>query len=141
MAYEVHIEPSMNCVFIYHIGDFVPGEAARAIVEVAKNPKFRDGMNILRDMRQTKLPQEIDYQFFKSFQSDDLDDAKLAIGIAKLAWVVGNRDDYILVHQVTVKSRLELGSFNRKAFRDIEKAKEWLGIPADYEIEGPAVIE
>ena len=55
----------------------------------------------------------------------------------KVAWVVGDPHDFKLVHQLCALGRLNHFDTDRKEFRDIAKAKEWLNIPADYEIKFP----
>ena len=91
-------------------------------------------MNILRDIRQTHFPPDIDYQYIKKYQGSGVSEAEYITGTAQIAWVAGNRDDFILLHQISVTDRLRSGSVERKPFRDIQKAKAWLGIPDDYEI-------
>ena len=137
MSYDFYIESNLNCVFIRHLGNFVPGDSGRVLDEVIDSSEYRRGMNFLRDVRKTIFSPEIDYRYIKNYQSGGSSEADKIGGAAKVAWVAGSREDYILVHQVSLTDRLRPGSFQRRPFRDIKKARKWLGIPEDYEIEFP----
>ena len=109
MAYEYFIDTAVNCVFICHTGDYAIGEGMRAMIQATKKPEYQRGMNFLRDMQQTNFPSEADFAnlIFTRTENVDLKEAETNIGTAKLAWLIGDREDYILAHQVCVSSRVE----------------------------------
>ena len=134
MAYDIYFDENINCVSIRHYGDFMLGEFAQALISAAADIKYQEGMNFLRDARLINLPPELKFKQYKNFKVRGLAETHAKIGSVKLAWLAGNRDDYIIVHQILVSHRLDESLFDRKAFRDIEKAKDWLGIDPSYEM-------
>ncbi len=50
----------------------------------------------------------------------------------RIAWVVNNGRDCSLVHQWGVSQRLSVPEVERRAYRELPPALEWLRIPADY---------
>ena len=110
------------------------GEFAQALIAAVDSIKYREGMNFLRDGRLINLPPELKFKQYKNFEVKGLAETHAKIGEVKLAWLAGNRNDFIIVHQILVSHRLDRGLFDRKAFRVMEKAKEWLGIDPSYEI-------
>jgi hypothetical protein len=134
MAYRYIIDPEVNCVFIQHFDDFNLTEVGEQYEVFLNDPEHFSGVNILRDLRRINIPPGNTYQ-------DISDEAKKVfaaydrrLGHSKLALVVGNRDDYIVAHQWIVTGRFSDKAVDRKLFREIDKAWEWLGIPEDYEI-------
>jgi hypothetical protein len=59
------------------------------------------------------------------------------IGECKWAAVVGDGRSYAKIHQSIVSRRLDGYPVERRVFRDIDKAREWLEIPAGYVISYP----
>ena len=134
VAYDIYIDEDINCVSIRHYGDFVLGEFAQALIAAADNIKYQEGMNFLRDARLINMPPELNFKQYKNFKVRGLTETHTKIGGVKLAWLAGNRNDFIILHQILVSHRLDQSMFDRKAFRNMEKAKEWLGIEPSYEI-------
>ena len=57
------------------------------------------------------------------------------LGKCRWATIVANAQSYAKVHQFIVTGRLGSHQVEQKPFRNIEKARKWLGIPADYKIQ------
>ena len=139
MAWKIHIDPDVYCSFIKFYGAFEFEQIIGAAGDMFSHPDYRAGMNILRDSREQHLLADVS---FKSLSVEakkmmELFDDKL--GPSKLAIVVGNAQSYAKIHQYIVAGRLSKSPIERKAFRDIEKAKKWLGLPVGYEIKEPSL--
>jgi len=60
---------------------------------------------------------------------------------SRFAWLVSSPSDYAKAHAWALVTRTPQGQ-NRLAFRNLEQALEWLGLPAGYEIDyGPVQPE
>ena len=95
-------------------------------------------MNIIRDTRETSFPKSFADLYSVSQVRQNIEKFDPALGPCRVVWVVGSSSDYAIVHRWTVSTRLS-GSVERNLFRDIAKAKEWLGIPEDYKISFPPI--
>ena len=138
MSYRVLIDRDMNCVFVQHFDTFQIDEFQELVDELTASPDHVKGMNVLRDVSQTTLPLGYDLEYIRSTVKSRIEYLDEAIGSnRKSAWVVGNLQDYTVIHQFCVIYRLNLKIAERKPFRQIEKAMKWLGIPEDYVISYP----
>ncbi|MDP6428264.1 MAG: hypothetical protein QGH73_03265 [Rhodospirillales bacterium] len=136
MAHDFYIDPDVNCIFVRHFDEMRVGEGFDSIMVLLADPEFHRGLNILRDTRQVSIPdiyadtrelinaREQMKSYAENFQS------------SRFAWVVGSAADYAIVHRWSATTRLD-AHVERRPFRDMMKAKEWLGIPGDYEIRYP----
>jgi len=108
-------------------------EGRKAVLEIADDLIFKYGMNLLRDTRKVQLPDEQTFDFFKKAtrKLSKLETERL--GNIKFAWVVSDAKDFANIHRWSVSGRIE-SKINRKAFREFDKARTWLGIPEDYKI-------
>lgn len=93
-------------------------------------------MNVLRDVLDTSLPEEFGYKFFSEQTPKRYENIAGIVDRGKIAWVLGNGKDYATIHQFTLTTRFaSLSNTSRMPFRAIDKAREWLGLPLDYEID------
>ena len=84
------------------------------------------------------MPEDYDLNWFRSSVKATLDMVDRDLGTdRKIAWVLGNAHDYKVIHQWCAVERLNLNLAERKPFRDIKSAMNWLGIPDEYEIKYP----
>lgn len=97
-----------------------------------EHPDYRSGMSILRDIRQTQLPDYLDYKWFIEKSPARYKDLDRRIGRCRLAWVVGNVTDNGKIHRWCAIKRLA-HSIERQPFREIDKALEWLNITRSEE--------
>ena len=137
MSWTVHIDPDANCTFFKRQGVFDDGEARIAIQYMLDHPNHRSNMNMLHDFSDVKFPSDISYDCLSdSFKRNTQQYGDKVVN-CKSAIVVGDAQSYMKIHQYLVSGRLDHSSVERKAFRDIKKAFEWLGIPENYEINYP----
>ena len=108
-----------------------------AIQYMLDHPNHRSNMNMLHDFSDVKFPSDISYDSLSDSFKRNMQQYGDEVVNCKSAVVVGDAQSYIKIHQYIVSGRLEKSSVERKAFRDIEKAKEWLGLPEGYEIKYP----
>ena len=135
MSYRVHIDGSVNCVFVQHFGTISSGEITEQLKILVQDPAFNKNMSLLRDVTQTSLPENYDLEWFRQTSATTmaLVDDDLGTG-RKVAWVLSSVNDYKVVHQWSVVGRLNTKVMERRPFRDITKAMNWLGIPEGYVI-------
>lgn len=141
MPYSIYIDPAVNCVFVESSGPFTVGPWDDAIKEFLAHPDYRQGLNILRDISKQIIPADLTFQTIsvevkrRNLETDE------TLGDCRLAILVGDPQSYAKAHQFIVAGRLRKSPVERKAFRELKTAKEWLGIPEDYEIKNPAPSE
>ncbi|MAF49170.1 MAG: hypothetical protein QF393_13610 [Rhodospirillales bacterium] len=137
MNWTLHIDPEVNCAFFKFFGTFRFGAMVEAMTEMLNHPDYRGGMNILRDISDQPFPSDLTYKAITEENRRVTAEIDLKIGECRFAIVVGDARSYAVVHQYIVTGRLRKNPVERKPFRDMEAAKEWLGLPADYEIKYP----
>jgi len=134
MAYSFYIDTAIDCVFIQHFGDYEIGEGICSVEAFVREPSYHNNMNILRDFRQTTLPSNFgESPIVIESQKRMKDNDELLAGACQIALVVGSAKDYGIMHRYTVSYRLGTLA-ERRPFRDIAKARNWLEIPDGYEI-------
>jgi len=138
MSWNVYINPEVNCVFVKYYGDFELEQIRGAAEDVSNHPDYREGMNFLRDCREQKISKDISFKALSTEAHRVTDEYDPKRGKCRTAFVVSNAESYSKVHQYVVSGRLSHTQVERRAFRDIEKAKEWLGLPENYEINYPS---
>jgi len=135
MAYKFYIDPDVNCVFVLHYDTFNIDDTLHQYQEMIEHPTYTSNTNVLRDVLSTKLPEEFGFEFFSKETPERYKDIEPIMGKSNVAWVLGTGKDYATMHQFTLTTRFApLSHIERKPFRSLEDAKEWLDIPADYEI-------
>lgn len=137
MVTRHYIDAAVNCVFIEHVGEFAAGDGPANLRDILADPAFRPGMNFLRDASRTMLPAEFGYQYFVRTKEKVMGAIEMQIGTADMAWVVGSARDFAAIHQLCVSNRLTPDGLQRRPFRGIESAFNWLELPADYQIRHP----
>ena len=138
MAWDYYIEPELNCVFVTHYDEFTITEVGEHFQQLMADPNYLPEMNLIRDLRQINIPKDYDYKSISSEAKKVFSRFDQRMGHSKLAIVVSGQHDYIIAHQWIVTGRLSTFPVERKPFRDMEKAKEWIGISIDYEIKMPS---
>mgnify|MGYP001273517877 CR=1 FL=1 len=135
MAYKFYIDPSVNCVFVLHYGEFHVDDPIQQYKEMLEHPQYLPDMNVLRDVLTTSLPVEYGFKFFSDRTTERYKNIEPHMGDCKVAWVLGTGKDYATMHQYNLTTRFgPLLRIERKPFRTIEDAKVWLDVPADFEI-------
>ena len=140
MAYDWYFDRSENCLFFQHSGQIQFGEPIASLEVALREQEYSQGLNILRDISQATLP-------------DTFDDPQFAIGFreklqnlfqnrkeAQFAWVVGDAQQFAVIHRWAARLRFSK-DFEISPFRELDDAREWLGLPADYEIKYPKLAE
>lgn len=138
MATRHYIDAGINCVFIEHVGEFVCGEGPANLAKILRDPAFRPGMKFFRDSTRTSLPAEFGYEYFARTKEQSMGAIEKQIGAVKMAWLVDGAHDFTIIHQLSVCNRLTPTGLQRRPFRGIESAFNWLELPADYQIRHPA---
>ncbi len=140
MPWHIHIDPELNCVFVKYYGDFEIDQIRGAAEDVSNHPDYREGMNFLRDCREQKISKDISFHTLADEAHSVFDKYDPERGHCRTAIVAGDAESYSKIHQYVVSGRLSHTGVERMAFRDIAKAKEWLGLPKDYKVEFPGLI-
>ena len=133
MPYDMYIYPEVNCVFFRHYGTFSVDDFVKSFSDILDHPDYRIGMNILRDNREQKFPADLSFDAIAA-SSKRVKDQDKGLGNCKWVSVVGDAQSYAKVHQYITSGRLSENPIERRVFRDMDKAREWLGIPGDYKI-------
>ena len=141
MPWNIHIDPDVNCVFVKYYGDFALEQIKAAADDVSNHPGYRIGMDFLRDSREQRISKDLSFKSLSNAAHRVMDKFDQERGKCKTAIVAGDAQSYAKVHQYVVAGRLDNSPVERKAFRDIEKAKEWLGLPEGYDITYPAASD
>ena len=134
MHWTIHIDPNVNCAFVKYYGAFDISQLKNSAEEMFSHPDYRVGMNALRDASNQTIPSDVSFKSLSNEARGTMNEFDHKLAKCKWAIVVGNVQSYAKVHQALVAGRIGDNPVHRKAFRDIEKAKEWLGIPEGYEI-------
>ena len=134
MSWIFHIDPQVNCIFVKYYGAFELEQIKSAADEVSIHPNYRSGMNFLRDNREQRISEDVSFKSLSNAAHQVMDEFDQERGTCKTAIVAGDAQSYAKIHQYVLAGRLSKSPVERKAFRDIEMAKEWLGIPKGYEI-------
>ena len=133
MAIRYHIDTLLNCVFIQHLDDLVHGEFKKHLQQILDDSKFQLGMNFLHDASNISFVENPTTKSIgaKRDRLKKFDDPE--IGTCRIAWVVATAIDYGIMHRISVTNRFN-PEVERRPFRDSEKARTWIEIPEDYEI-------
>ena len=91
---KYYIEPKWNCVFVRHYDEYTLTDAHDQLLKLIDDSDYVKGMNILRDMRETPFPSELNYTYFKKVHPSEMEIVERQIGRCKIALLVGNRQDY-----------------------------------------------
>ncbi len=138
MPIQHQIDTKANCVHIRHTGTFDAREFEEYFGVLITDPEFLPSMNFIQDLRQCDIPDEIDYSVISSELRDIASRIDSNLSACHMAIVAKNPQDYAKVHQFIVALRFAKTSVERRAFRDMDKAREWIGLPKDYEIKFPS---
>jgi len=133
----MHIDADVNCVFFKHFGPFSVDDFVKSFADILQHPDYQIGMNILRDNRDQQFPADLSFDAIAA-SSKSVKEQDRGLGNCKWASVVGDAQSYAKVHQYITSGRLSENPIERKVFREMDAAREWLGIPTDYEIKFPA---
>jgi hypothetical protein len=132
VAYKYIIDKPSNCIFVEHTGRFTFEEASVFYVELMQDSGFKPNMNILRDLRAAKFPEDTDYQTVSLQARKVFDVFDRDLERAKIALVAADGHDYKILHQWILAGRLASGDVERRVFRSMEEAKSWLGLAEDH---------
>ena len=141
MSWKIHIDPDVNCVFVKLYGNFELDQFTGIATDISNHPDYRVGMNSLRDLRDQSVMTDLSFKSLADQAKRAMDQYGDKLGKCRMAIVAGDVQSYAKVHQYIVAGKLGDYPIERKAFRDIEKAMAWLGVPRDYEIKYPAPDE
>ena len=137
MAHTYYIDAGLNCAFVKYFGDFEKFEGFEALGEITCDASHRGGMNMLHDVSRTTLPENFGDGPILRAGRERLEEYDQKIEICHIAWVTGSALDYAKAHRWAVSTRLT-SKIERRVYRDLAAAKEWLDIPDDYVITYPA---
>jgi len=138
MPYRTHFDVDVNCIFVEHYDVYEEGEEIDFMQIRLGFPKHQKHINILRDVSSVALPDSYDLDWFRNNVKTAIAPYEEDFGSGrKVAWVLNNPHDYMIIHQWCTIGRLNLKVAERKPFREIGPAMKWLGLPDDYEITYP----
>ena len=141
MAYQYIIDHDVNCVFVQHHNRYDQNDGHNQIKDLLADPAYKVGMNILKDVRTTSYPKKFDFEFFKTTRPSKMFSLEEQLGKCKIGILVGSAKDFATAHQLEVSTRLDKLKVQRKPFRKLAKARAWLGIPENYQIIFPQLVE
>tara|TARA_B100000315_G_scaffold161555_1_gene150045 strand:- start:5747 stop:6172 length:426 start_codon:yes stop_codon:yes gene_type:complete len=133
-SFQIRIDLEINCAFIRHIGQMDVADVPDSFDKILAHPKFRKGINILRDASEAVQPEEYGYKYFQKESPQRVGKYEQAFGNCKLAWVISNPREFAIIHQFTLSRRMSEDVIERRPFKTIDAAKEWLNIPENYVI-------
>lgn len=137
MAHTHYVIAELNCAFVRYFGPFEKFEGFLALSDIIDDPAHRGGMDIIHDLSATSYPDDFGDAPILKAGLDRLAEYDRKIETCRIAWVVGSASDYAKGHRWVVSTRLS-SQIERRVFRSIGGAKQWLGIPEDYVITHPA---
>jgi len=94
-------------------------------------------MNVLRDIRKQTISEDWSYHSMSKEAQTQMERHDTILGKCKWAVLVPDANFYAKVHQFITTGRLGNHLVERKPFRELDAALEWLGVPTDYEIKYP----
>ena len=104
----------------------------------SRRPGVPSGHEIFCDTSRTVLPDAFGYAYFACTKKHSMSAIEERIGGADEAWLAGGARDFTVIHQPSVCTRLTPKGLQRRPFRTIDSAFDWLGLPPDYQIRFPA---
>ena len=137
MEWNIHIDPNVNCAFVFPYGPFDIGDVIKTVSDVVHHPQHRSDMHILHDYRDYFIPSDLSFKAISEASYNSMQKHYSKLGKCKVAAVVDDAQSYAKAHQYFLSGRFEKYPVERKAFRDMEKALEWLGLPPGYKIKNP----
>ena len=138
MVARHYVDTDVDCVFIEHFGAFEVGDGPASLWDILADPAFRPGMKFFRDASRTVLPGAFGYAYFVCTKKHSMGEIEERIGATDMAWLVGSARDFAAIHQLSVCTRLAPKGLQRRPFRTIDSAFDWLGLAPDYPIRFPA---
>ena len=141
MPWTIHIDRDVNCAFFKFYGAFDIRELRHSSEAMLNHPDYRVGMNTLRDAREQPIPTDVSFKSLATEARGIMSKVDPRLVNIRMAIVAADVQSYAKLHQYIVAGRLGDSPVERKAFRDIGKAKEWLGVPRGYEIKYSATGE
>jgi hypothetical protein len=138
MPYFFKIDRSINVVFIRHIGVVSTADLCNQLVEIAGQNKYQPGMNLLFDHRE-EVPPDLGHSRAEEFAVDDLANQTKLKNILSLyknirmACIV--EKEMVQYFNSLLKLMQEVGEVENKVFFNVNEAKEWLDIPASYNVD------
>jgi hypothetical protein len=135
MPYKLLIDININCAFIRHDAPFDLSNIAKSSDDRLSHPDFKKGTDFLHDLRSLIIPVDTSFKIIAQESKRIIREYNQRIGACKGAMVVGDGQSYAKIHQFIESGRFSNNPIERKVFRDIQKAFEWLEIPQDYEID------
>jgi hypothetical protein len=137
MAHTHYINDELKCAFVRYYDRFEKYEGFDALGDIVDNPLYQIGMDIIHNLSATSFPDNFGDGPIRKAGRERLAEYDRKTGICRIAWVVGSASDYAMGHRWVVSTRLT-SEIERRVFRSIDEAKEWLRIPEDYAITHPA---
>jgi len=124
-------------MFIKHDGPFDFDNIAKSGDDRLNHPDYRTGMDFIHDFRDQHIPADLEFTSIAAESKRIVKEYNLKFGRCKAAMVVGDAQSYAKIHQFIESAKFTDNPVERKVFRDMEKAREWIGLPTGYEINFP----
>ncbi len=137
MDWQIYIDPVVNCVFWRQTGPYTLEDGYNSMTKIIGHPEFQSGMNIFRDLRGYGFPSDLEIGTILKASKRIREEHDRQLGICKWAAVVSDGNSYAKMHQYITAGRLKDSQVDRNVFREIDRAKEWVGLPSSYEINYP----
>lgn len=128
MSWSVSYDDSVDCCFVHWAGALDLEELWSFIRGVVGESWFHPGVNVLHDFRDaTAVPPRTDVRDF----AQKVQLVKPAFGDSGRVAILVPKQDDVRVAQTYVRIAGGTGR-EFKVFTDLDEAKVWLGLPADY---------
>ncbi len=125
MAYLIHIDPEVNCVFSKFWGPHDFGEMDQSTSDIIAHPDYKPGMNILRDFREQILPEDLSFKSLTEESQRQQQRHDQLLGRCRWAVLCRDANMYAKVHQFIVTGRL--ATFPSNVNRSGNWKTPWLG--------------
>jgi len=90
MPFDIHIDPEVNCVFFRSTGPHIVEFVSPMFELMFAHPEYRQGMNVLRDMRTQQVPPDTTFKAISDRSKQVHVDIDRQMGKCKLGIVVGD---------------------------------------------------
>jgi hypothetical protein len=134
MPYKYIIDTNVNCSFIRHEEPFNILNFAQSGDDRLDHPDFVAHMNFVHDLTCLVIPADIEFKTISNESKRIIREYNQRFGECKGAIVVGDAKSYAKIHQFIEAGRFTNNPVDRKVFRDMDKALEWVGVPSDYKV-------
>jgi hypothetical protein len=128
MTYEVNFEHDPHYVSIEAQGDIPTYATQETVFKILNSPIYRPGTALLFNLLSARLPKDWSFKFFSNTDNGLQEKVFEDYEKFKMAFVVCDGVDFAKVHQMILSYRLSAVYVERRGFRDMESAVNWIKV-------------